>query len=328
MKNVEFNTPISAEEALVACKGDWEVALTETLHPIQKINSEEMEPTGRCVIHRKPLQVDRILGHCSTGYKPMQNIDFAQRIDSLFDGGKARIVRAGSTGHGRRPFMIADCGDASIGGNDPISNLLLFGTSHDGTSSMKAVPIVERSFCTNKLTYLFSKSVISVPHRQNMNERLDEAKDALTGLTKWHEEFQDIAERMAVTAISNREFHEWANRLYIKKANKTTKRLLTSQANEIDACDLDKQERAHRKREKFVDSVGLIWASCDDENSIPETKVTGFIQPEYRGTNWHALNALTHYVDHMASFSDQSVLSGRGASIKYEAYNQLSLIGG
>ena len=325
-----FETPVSAEQALEECKGNWTVDTAPTY--VRNSDSDYCK-SGRCVIYKQEsdfgnISDDNILGHCSPNYSPMQNIDFAKRIDALFDDGKAKIVRAGSRGDGRKPFMVADCGETTIGGNDPISNLILFGTSHDGSSSMKASPLTNRNFCTNSLTALFARSVISVPHRQNMNEKLDAAKDALTGLTQWHEEFQEIAEKMAVTAISDKEFHQWANRLYIKKANKTTKKLLTMQASEIDSRDLDKQERAHRKREKFVDEIGYIWSNCDSEDVIPETEITGFIQPEHRGTNWHALNAVTHYVDHMASFSDQSVLTGRGASIKYEAYNQLSLIGG
>jgi phage/plasmid-like protein (TIGR03299 family) len=324
MIDKNFDTPVSAKEALVKTNGAWSVSTA----PTYVYTTDGHEESGRCVIYRTEDNVDginpeNILGHCSPQYTPMQNIDFASRIDSLFDSGSAKIVRAGSTGDGRRPFMVADCGESSIGGNDPIGNYILFGTSHDGSSSMKATPLSTRKFCTNSLTALFARSVISIPHRKNMQVKLQEAKDALTGLTLWHNEFEKIASTMASKTISDVEFHEWVNRIYIAKANRSTKKLLINQPHEIDASDLDKQERAHRKREKFVDSVGYIWANCDEEETLPETGISAYMEPEHRGTSWHALNSVTHYVDHMANFSDKSKLTGRGASIKYEAFSDL-----
>jgi phage/plasmid-like protein (TIGR03299 family) len=218
-------------------------------------------------------QVDR-LAVVGDRYKVVQNEDVFAFGDALLDGG-GQWETAGSIRDGRAVFgsLLLDR-EIVVGGNDAddrVQTYLLVYTSHDGTVGVQAMTTPVRVVCQNTLNMAIRgvKQSFKMRHTSTIEGRIAAAKEALQISYKYADAFEDEANALYETSMSNAEFSKIVTALY-PKPEESAKGAYTRWTNKVDL-------------------LGDIFNSKAED--APATNVN------ISGTAWAGLNALTERLD-------------------------------
>jgi len=230
-----------------------------------------------------------ILGQALGSYTPAQNEDVATFGDALTMGG-AYPETAGSIYGGKRIFlswllphgMVLD----ESGRADEVKSYLLVTTSHDGSSSTKALVTPVRTVCRNTLMLALesAKNMVSVRHTKNAPVAIEDARKTLRISASYMDAFQREAQMLIQTDITNQQAHDIFERVYPMPDKDAGKASLT-------------------KWETKQDSLWEYYTGSTCENII--------------GTAWGALNALTEQVDY--GTKSRSAETGLAAAAGFDA---------
>lgn len=211
-----------------------------------------------------------ILGQALSSYTPAQNEDLAEFGDALTAGG-ASPESAGSIKGGRQVFlswllpneMVLD----ASGRADIVKTYLMVTTSHDGSSSTKAVVTPVRPVCRNTMTLALrtAKQTVSVRHTRNAAAALDESRRLLGLSFTYMDAFQTEVEALIQTDITDAVFHDIITRAYAKPDDEAGKAAMT----------------------KWETRIDHLWDIYRGETCANIT-----------GTAWGAYNALTEQLDY------------------------------
>ena len=157
---------------------------------------EQIEIEGKAGILRNTADGYRSLGVASWQYGVIQNDEAFAPIDYLMaEGVIARIVQAGSIGHGQRVFMLAELA-SECRLSDPHQRMIMFATTHDGTGSFTVRGWLNRLHCTNQIPGIFGRKkadwIAKVNHTSNATMYLAGVRGAVLAAVETLDQYDEM----------------------------------------------------------------------------------------------------------------------------------------
>jgi phage/plasmid-like protein (TIGR03299 family) len=259
---------MTAEEALSAAHlTEWNVRKA----PLTALTEDGVleVPNGFATVRTNPISGStEVLGMVGGSYTPIQNEEHADLLNALIDESSARFETAGALRNGRDVFLSMKFPETMlIGGQDAVDIYLTALNSHDGTSSFRFLLTPIRVVCANTQAAAIAqaKSEFRIRHTPNASSAIIEARAALGMTHKYLEGFQQEANRMIDTAITDQKFRDILNREF----------------GTLEAIT----ERQKTNRAARVDEVFEIYQTASTCSDV-------------KGTRWGAYQAVTQWLDH------------------------------
>ena len=230
------------------------------------------------------------LGAVGKNYTPIQNEYAFDFVDSVLSSAKgAHYESAGVLGTGERIWCLARVPyDFLVDGQDAHKTFLLFTTSHDGSLAATCKLTSVRVVCQNTLTaaVAMNGSFCRVKHTQEAGRKLDAAKRLMGNAVTCAKDLED-----KLTTLSHRMLDR------------------KSYLAALDAIfPVPKDTKASSRRENMLSDVTRIFES-NDSNAFPD----------FRGTAFNLLNAITDYTDHQRSVRSTDGLDRNKSDLRREA---------
>lgn len=207
----------------------------------------------------------------SDGFTIVQNEEHAEFLDTIVEESGANFEMAGSFDSGRRVFLSMRLpGHINVGGVDPIENSLLAINSHDGSMSFTLAVLPVRYACSNVLNTLWGgrSNMIRIRHTSGMRTNLViKAREALDISFRYLDEFQEQAERLINTAMTQAQFEAIIEQEF--------------------GAQEDAGAATVTRAEKKIEEITNLFAEAQTQDGI-------------RDTAWAGFNALTEWSDHFA----------------------------
>ena len=155
-----------------------------------------------------------VIGHgMSDRYTPITNAEMFSVLEVLVEQG-LKIETAGSIKGGAQVWALAYLDQPyTLPGDDSQSfPYLAVVNSHDGKSSMRAMATQVRIVCWNTVQAAFMDSQNSglyydFRHKGGVQERIDEAKQAIAGVTKDRDEWVALANQLLGIRVSDQSYY-------------------------------------------------------------------------------------------------------------------------
>lgn len=204
----------TSEEVMKKAGLDWTVSKQPLIY-----NDRQ---TDYFVIERD--DTNDLLGVVKGTYVPMQNSEAFAFMDELIPEG-VTYEKVGVSKEGRKIWMLAKMPEYSILG-DEFDPYIVFMNSQDGYSSAKACITPVRVACQNTLNLAFSKASRkwSFTHCNNMNMRLQEAKNTLISAENYMAMLKNEVEELAMIKVSPQKFDYLARTIFPIKDSTTAKK--------------------------------------------------------------------------------------------------------
>lgn len=244
-----------------------------------------------------------VLGTVGKLYRPIQNEEHCELLDTLVDESGAHFETAGSLRGGREVFITMKLPEhMSVGGIDDLDMYIAALNSHDGSGSFRFLVTPVRIVCANTQSMAIdaARSTFSIRHTSSAQGRIEQARQALDLTFKYQEGFQKEAEHMINQQMSDAQFNAMIRQLFNEPAPEAT-------------------SAAHRRYSDLLDRLNWLFWEAETNDAI-------------RGTCWAGYQAVVEYIDHYkpskgnqwfddaASARAQSSLSSAAASLKQKAY--------
>jgi phage/plasmid-like protein (TIGR03299 family) len=265
----------TAEEAMEAAHlGGWNVRKA----PLKVDVSDDEEqreialPRFYGVVRDNPIvqgQIDA-LGVVGSAYHPIQNEEHAEFLNALVDESGAHFETAGAIDDGRRVFITMKMPDhILVGGVDRVDQYIAAINSHDGTSSFLCMVTPVRIVCENTLNAALGgmSPRFRIRHTRGYKDALGEARKTLDLSFKYLDKFQEEAERMINTELSDREF----------------RKIIDAEWGVSDDAPKAVQTRAENK----LDTMFQLFTEAGTQEGM-------------RNTAWAGFNAVTEWADHFS----------------------------
>lgn len=265
---------MTAEQAMKKARlGGWDVRKLPLLAATE--TGEALPIEGRYAIARNnPVvkgQVD-ILGVGQTeSYHEIQNEEHADLLNAVVDESGAHFQTAGALDGGRKVFLTMKLpGHIRIGRVDPIENYLAAVNSHDGSMAFTFMVTPVRVVCQNTLNLAFGEAshVFRVRHTSGAQKALvQQAREVLEVTFNYLDEFQEQAERLINTTMTQSRFEE----------------IISGAFGAPEGASVATVTRCRNK----VDAMAELFSDA-------------FTQDGVRETAWAGLNAMTEWFDHQS----------------------------
>lgn len=246
----------SSEDALHLAGLDWTVRSEDVLSL-----RGDVIPDYRANVRDSD---DAVLGIVGSRYHIVQNTDVFAFTDGLI-GGDVRYETAGSLRGGRQIWLLAKMPPQMLAG-DEVEPYLCFANAHDGSSGVKVCMTPVRIVCNNTLNLALStaKRSWSMRHTENIEARMQEAKDCLFLAGRYMEELAGYADEARKTLVSDAELKEYLNELF------------------------PTEEEITQRRMKNISEAKEAFMMCYFAPDLAK----------FRGTAWGVLNAMADFVGH------------------------------
>ena len=295
----EHDAEISTADMLKGAElADWNVRLEPAIYPAgYNVLTEDFN-----VLRTNPRDGGTdVLATVGKKYRAYQNEQLFAFGDNLLDGG-AKWDSAGSAKQGRIVFgALAVEGSLILDPNgvaDEVKRYILVTTSHDGSSSIRAMVTPVRVLCQNSLNLAIrsAKQTFAVRHTSGTDGRLQEARKVLGLSQEYFTEFDLMAQDLFETEITNAQFDKIIEQVYPAP----------------DAL----AKAANTKYTEKVDFIKALYL-----NSPTQTNIVG--------TKWGALNALTEHLDYFRKGNAENLAvaaSGFEAGIQNQKARILEIV--
>lgn len=315
---------VSPEEALRIAGLDWEVETVPVHHIVDGVY---LEVRGSQLVRRATDKTP--YGVVSNRYRLIQNGAFASRFYRAL-GQDVKIHTAGSLRHGAIVWMLAKINGTLKAAGDDHELYLLGTTGHDGKRFWEIGGTAVRVVCANTLGLAVGTGGGNfrrgsqlqggqlVRHSGDVEAAMDNATDDVAralGLFAW---YQEAAESMSATRISEAEAEDFVS-LLVSDAELSSKTIALEQdlAGTFrlpSKVDIELSEYRARRRDEI-----LLLAAHGKGNE------------RHRGTAWALYNGISDHVDHgeyrgssNAEGRFLSVTEGAGAELKSTAFRYLA----
>ena len=155
------------------------------------------------------------LGSVGKQYKPIQNQEGFEVLDTVLKDYGARYETAGSIYGGRKVWMQARLPkELEIVRGDKVGGFATFMASHDGTGAAWAYTTTLREVCANTHRVSFSESKakgVAIRHTGDVKSKLNDVRRAFGMAVKGFETFGEQAVRMASPVTGQMRFLPYAN---------------------------------------------------------------------------------------------------------------------
>lgn len=230
-------------------------------------------PDQFAVVRDNPFE-DRVdvLGPCvSSNYHVIQNEAMTDMLDALVDESGSMFETAGSINGGKQVFVTMKMPSSiKIGNVDPVDMYLATMTSHDGSMATTLMVTPVRIVCQNTMNLAFQnkKAEFRIRHTSNASKRVvQQAREAMEFSYNYLDGFQEEAEQLINTTMTQMQFEEIVNRAF--------------------AAPEDAHSSVQTRAENKIDQMVELFADADTHKGV-------------RDTAWAGLNALTEWSDHFS----------------------------
>lgn len=324
-----IGTPVEANvgylEMMKAAGLDWEVELkslqTATVLPGGKIATLAVT-SHKAVVRKQNGHSARVLGVVGNAFRPVQNVEAFQFLDSIRSEKKIEYHTAGSLGDGEKVWVLTKLpGDLRIGKSDLVEKFLLFSNSHDGGGACRVMFTPIRVVCQNTLnaaigqvfgykkTGTFGSKAkegeegVAIRHVGDMNRKLDLAAKTLGLAVNYYDTLQEQFAQMAATKITLAQFTTVVDEMFpLAEATQATSK---------------------------VGNAGIRSRIAELLEAGPGAQFE-----TSKGTAWGLYNAITRYVDHERTTTGKTDLEktenrlksqwfGSGARVKQDAFEKV-----
>lgn len=253
-----------------------------------------------------------MLGSVGPAYKPIQNVEAFDFLDSLVGGDGLRYETAGALGIGERVWMLARTpGEMRVGKTDDIIHkYLLLTNTHDGTGAARCLFTPIRVVCQNTLRAALrdTESGVKIRHTGDVRAKLNDARATLGLSDVYFARMQEAANLMASKAMNSDRLRTYFEAVI------------------PDPVSTDDKPATPRQVAAVAETRSQLHELFESGNGADIKGV--------RGTLWVAYNAVTEYVDQVkptamargASLEDRrstrldSIWFGQGAALKGRAF--------
>lgn len=311
------DTAVNWETALKLAGLDWTVSKEQNLSRlpvgIHKEDSRvgkdgrEWVPVDSYTIFRSSDGAE--LGTVGADYTVMQNQDAFKFVDTLLEAnGGSHYDSAGALGNGSKIWCAVrvPSADLSVMGQDKHETYLVFATSHDGSMAHTVKLASTRVVCQNTLHAALHESgaMLRVRHTKNGDARLMRAKQLMTGVTVDAKSLEQKLNTLAQRRLTRETMTAIMDRLFPKTEKE------------------DGVLESSTKRDNVLAEICTLYES-NDNNAFPD----------FAGSAYNLLNAVTEYTDHFRSarITDnrkgyslvqaraENAVSGTGETLKNQA---------
>lgn len=214
---ITLDSAFTAEEAMQYGRlGGWNVRKTPVFTTTETGEILEV-PNRHAVVRDNPVTPGRVdvLGTVGDSYRVIQNEQHADLLNAIVDEGGAHFETAGAINGGRQVFLTMKLpGHVNIGGVDRIENYLAAINSHDGSMAFTMLVTPVRIVCQNTLNLAIKGAAnkFSVRHTRGADAAIrTQARKALDITFNYLDEFQEHAERMIQTTMTQTQFEQIIN---------------------------------------------------------------------------------------------------------------------
>jgi phage/plasmid-like protein (TIGR03299 family) len=200
---------LTAREAIVAGGLDWTVSLQPIFRRKHDITASGVTETFEQIDNRFELVRDSDqtpYAVLSDKYKPFQNEQAFDFMDTLVASGSAKYETAGSLKGGRVVFLTMEMPDyITLPGGDKIKTYLLLRTTHDGTGRIMVYVVTVRVVCWNTLTIGIAgaRHKWGVTHTADVKEKIDQARASLGLTIDYDKAFRQEAEELMAVRVTD-----------------------------------------------------------------------------------------------------------------------------
>ena len=239
------------------------------------------------------------LGSVGSIYKVVQNTEAFELLDPLIKSGELRLKMAGCLGQkGEKIWVLAEIGDpVLLVPGDELKQYVVLMNSHDGSSAVKILntPTSE----VRGVIHVGDERSISIRHTSSVKERLSKARNILQRSISFYENFVESAEALVAQKLRTIDVEHFIEGLFPAK---------------------------------MVDGVPTFSTRAQNQMKVIRDLYEGEQVQAARGTAWALYNAVSEFVDHHRSPTDnepqkyrrlQSVSIGSGAEMKKAAFKTL-----
>lgn len=268
----------SSDEAIRIAGLDWNVVQGEAF--VRMADGRELATTSVANVRDKDGMV---LGLVKPNYRVVQNQEAFDFTDSLIGTGEVKYETAGSLYDGKVVWMLARMPETSLLG-DRYENYLLFSNSHDGSSAVRVMQTPVRVVCANTLNLALGSAErsIAIPHKGDIKEKLQQARQVLSFSKEYKVAFEKNAETLARKKISQADAKAILDKMFPIEDNGVT--------------ELQMKNRI-KVRQNFQDCL-----NADDLQN-------------FKGTAWGYVQAASDYIFHKrplrlsANYADNRMMS-------------------
>lgn len=270
------------EEWLTAAGMDWTIRRAPVHYHADRAATDMRKWVDKQVLLRSDTGAP--LGIVSPDYNIVQPYEVLEFFRNLVDGQGFQLETAGTMFGGRRYWALAKMTEALISGWDRIGGYMLLTTSADGSFASEARETTVRVVCNNTLSLAVAKipgkHYVKINHRQAFNIA---AVQKQMGLGVEHfAAFTELANLLSKAKVSSAAAEEFTMNL-LRPAS-------ADAMDEESGLLAENEEVIIRKPRGFDMIMGLF----DGAGRGSDKKGS-------KGTAWGLVNAVTEYVDHLAT---------------------------
>lgn len=269
------------EEWLTAAGMDWTIRRAPVHYHADRAATDMRKWDDKQVLLRSDTGAP--LGIVSPDYNIVQPYEVLEFFRNLVDGQGFQLETAGTMFGGRRYWALAKMTEALIAGWDRIGGYMLLTTSADGSFASEARETSVRVVCNNTLSMAVAqnpgKHYVKINHRQSFNIAAVQ-KQMCLGVEHFAA-FTELANLLSKAKVSNAAAEEFTMNL-----------LRPASADAMDEeAGLEQQEETTSRKPRGFD---MIMGLFDGAGRGADKKGS-------KGTAWGLVNAVTEYVDHLAT---------------------------
>lgn len=303
-------TATSAQDAAQQAGLDWHVSLAdlEALAVSDDGVTRLQVPSTFATVRTNKDGQQSVLGTVGGRYKVFQNGEMFSALDSLVDSGEARYANAGELRSGAQIWMLLELPREVQIADDPHAAYLLARTSHDGSCSLGVTPVINRLYCSNQISGIFSKKTkYSLHHTTNARLDVSQMRDMLNIIYTGIETYELIADKLLNWSVTDSQVE-------------TIFRQMWSLPSTIEKTPYSKLSTGERR------TYNRVMDSRQTAFNIYKHSST---QDNIRGTRFGAFQAIVEYLDWNSHKSEttraERVISGSYDRAKSKA---LEIVGG
>lgn len=205
---------LTADDALRLAQLDWTVV--KSVDPVQvpvitEAGVSMVSVADKFMTFRNHPKLGlQGLGVVGSQYEVIQNSEAFEFLNYVADESGAVFETAGSLNGGRQVFMSMRLpeGITLAGGQDSIDLYLMASSSHDGSKAFTAAITPVRPVCANtvRLALAEAKSTWYMRHTQQVQGKIQQAREALGIAFQYRQAYREVAGDMASAAFTDAEF--------------------------------------------------------------------------------------------------------------------------
>lgn len=227
----------------------------------------------RAIVRTNPVnQQAEYLGTVGNAYHIIQNEEHAELLNAIVDESGAHFETAGAINGGRQVFITMKLpGHMNIGGVDQVDQYLAAMNSHDGSTPFTLMTTPVRVVCENTLNMALQgvgNGAYRVRHTSGAERFIrGQAREALDLSFKYLDGFQEMAEQLINTEMSQTRFEEIIRKEFGAPEDASPHMVTRSAARQ--------------------DEFAQLFADAHTHEAV-------------RNTAWAGFNALTEWYDHQS----------------------------